>query len=476
VCQAIYFAHRRGVVHRDLKPENVMVGDAGEVYVLDWGVARVSGAVGDDDLDSDLHDIHILKEEGSQPYTRLGDLLGTPSYMSPEQLMGSTASERSDVYALGIILFEILTGRPLRPRGTTLAQLRDEASRPVLAPSFVAPHRDIPPELEEVCLSAMTLAPSERPTAQGLNEAIEAFLDGDRDMNLRRRRAQTHLEQAQARWQAAQDNDDEDQRTEAGRLVLQALSLDPDSQDARQLLVSVLTTPPQKLPVEAQQIIDDENLLLVKRQARGWFFFYATWLVTVPFVLFLVDVWEVWSFGLLLFALLWSLIGTGVMMWTRHVMPGLYASVAGALVACLAISRIVGPLILFPTLVLMAYSANILYPAAHHRRFVGIGCVTTFLAGMALELWGPSPCYVWLEDRLIVMPHMFGVNTDWSMMLVVSFLASACGLMGLMSARASKFIDEARAQIHRQTWQLQQLLPGEVATDRTTSNPSSERR
>ncbi|MGE5186546.1 MAG: serine/threonine-protein kinase, partial [Acidobacteriota bacterium] len=105
VCLAIEFAHTRGVVHRDLKPANIMVGDFGEVYVLDWGIARVAG---DDAGRGSFADIDTI--EGGA--TAAGQLLGTPGYMSPEQIRGEDVDARSDVYALGCVLFEALVGRP----------------------------------------------------------------------------------------------------------------------------------------------------------------------------------------------------------------------------------------------------------------------------------------------------------------------------------------------------------------------------
>src|SRR5207248_6263254 len=100
VCLAIDFAHSRGVVHRDLKPSNIMLGDYGEVYVIDWGIARVLGdeqnqpRCGGDEIDT--------LDEG----TKTGDLLGTPGYMAPEQVRQADVGRPSDVYALGAILFE----------------------------------------------------------------------------------------------------------------------------------------------------------------------------------------------------------------------------------------------------------------------------------------------------------------------------------------------------------------------------------
>src|SRR5262249_9756988 len=143
--------HSKGVIHRDLKPENIMVGRFGEVYVMDWGLARVLGQ-------GDLHDIRIKPQQGTEVLTtpRLeereetpdsplvtmdGAVVGTPAYMPPEQARGEiqALSPRSDVYSLGAILYHLLTGQmPYVPptarlsKYTVLARVVDGPPRPIL--------------------------------------------------------------------------------------------------------------------------------------------------------------------------------------------------------------------------------------------------------------------------------------------------------------------------------------------------------
>src|SRR5262249_44918518 len=109
VCQALEFAHARSVIHRDLKPGNIMLGDYGEVYVLDWGLVKLPGAT---DPSADP-----AADAGRTPPTRArtqrGATLGTPGYMAPEQVRGDDVDARTDVYALGAILFELLALEPL---------------------------------------------------------------------------------------------------------------------------------------------------------------------------------------------------------------------------------------------------------------------------------------------------------------------------------------------------------------------------
>ena len=109
VCQAIGYAHAKGVLHRDLKPENIMLGEFGEVLVVDWGIAKVLGRV-DRAAEAGDFDLVTSSRLGSEA-TRMGQVAGTPAYMAPEQARGEIdmLNPQSDVYALGAILYEILS-------------------------------------------------------------------------------------------------------------------------------------------------------------------------------------------------------------------------------------------------------------------------------------------------------------------------------------------------------------------------------
>src|SRR5262249_51477023 len=157
--------------------------------------------------------------------TTAGAILGTPGYMAPEQVEGSEVGPPADVYALGAILFEILTGEPLHPRGE--AALASTLDKPQQAPARRAADRTIPPELDAVCFDALALRPGERPTARELADRVQAYLDGDRDLERRRALAADHLTAARTALTSTAD----DARATAMREAGHALALDRTSSE-----------------------------------------------------------------------------------------------------------------------------------------------------------------------------------------------------------------------------------------------------
>ncbi|MGH2349876.1 MAG: BREX system ATP-binding domain-containing protein, partial [bacterium] len=139
VFQAIAFAHEHGIVHRDLKPENIVVTPAGVPKVMDFGLAR---------------------SEGRSRLTQAGMLVGTVAYMAPEQVLRGEADARSDLYSLGCVLYEVVTGRAPFTGEDPIAIISQHLQIPPVAPHWY--HAEIPPELEGIILKLMAKDPAER--------------------------------------------------------------------------------------------------------------------------------------------------------------------------------------------------------------------------------------------------------------------------------------------------------------------------
>ncbi|QDQ89458.1 Stk1 family PASTA domain-containing Ser/Thr kinase [Rhodococcus sp. WB9] len=160
VCAALDFSHRNGIVHRDVKPANVMINRAGAVKVMDFGIAR---AISD----------------ASSPMTQTAAVIGTAQYLSPEQARGEQVDARSDVYSLGCVLFEILTGEPPFKGDSPVAVAYQHVREDPQTPSVVNP--DIPRELDSVILKAMSKNPANRyQTAADMRSDLVRVLGGQR--------------------------------------------------------------------------------------------------------------------------------------------------------------------------------------------------------------------------------------------------------------------------------------------------------
>ncbi|MBX3458641.1 MAG: protein kinase [Planctomycetes bacterium] len=180
VCNAIAYAHSRGVIHRDLKPANIMLGDFGETLVLDWGLARVQGQEEKAPQRKGLAEFSpSLLQDDSSARTLDGAVLGTPAYMPPEQAKGELdkVDEKSDVYALGAILYEILSGHPPfegTNAQTVLARVLVTEPEPL---KQIAPNA--PPDLVSLADKAMARDRAQRlESAQALAREVIAFRDG----------------------------------------------------------------------------------------------------------------------------------------------------------------------------------------------------------------------------------------------------------------------------------------------------------
>jgi len=193
VCLAMDYAHARGVIHRDLKPANVMIGDFGEVCVMDWGVAKLkeiaAGVSTRAEAFGSLHDltdsapvsapgpVTSVRAETKAWQTHDGAVLGTPHYMSPEQAKGLAVDERSDLYSLGVMLYEILCGQvPFDHEDPAIVVKRVILENPKPPSSHDA---GVPPALETLVMRLLAKEPAERTLPLGAVRAhIQDYIDG----------------------------------------------------------------------------------------------------------------------------------------------------------------------------------------------------------------------------------------------------------------------------------------------------------
>lgn len=159
VCGALHVAHQNGIVHRDVKPANIAIDRHGQTKVMDFGIARAATA-------------------GAQNVTQTGMVIGTASYFSPEQAQGQPVDPRSDVYSVGVILYEMLTGRvPFRGESPVAVAYKHVSEDPPLPRSIA---RDIPPQLEAVVMKALSKNPENRyQTAEDMQRDLTRILRGE---------------------------------------------------------------------------------------------------------------------------------------------------------------------------------------------------------------------------------------------------------------------------------------------------------
>jgi serine/threonine protein kinase len=194
ICDAIDYAHSRGVLHRDLKPANILLGKFGETLIIDWGLAKIIGRT-----DVKLADkaeaeaaVHLAAEDSHFP-TLAGETLGSPPFMSPEQARGchDELTSASDIYSLGATLFAVLTGRTPVSGSKTAEVLQKVGRGEIILPSKA--NTRVPRALEAICLKAMQLKPADRyPSAGALADDLECWLD-DRSVAIYKDSASTRL-------------------------------------------------------------------------------------------------------------------------------------------------------------------------------------------------------------------------------------------------------------------------------------------
>jgi serine/threonine-protein kinase len=446
VCLAIEFAHTRGVVHRDLKPSNIMFGDFGEAYVLDWGLARITSDRPDPPSQPPVAD------DGG--HTAAGELLGTPGYMSPEQARGDQADARSDVFALGCVLFEILAGVPALPHGKA-------GIAAALATSHHRPSRcalDVPPELDDLCARATAANAADRPSARVLADKLQEFLDGDHDLARRRELAAELVASATTALAAG---DTEEARARATREAARALALDPESQRAQEVLAGLLVPAPKQIPAEALAEADLERARTRQAVFRIASHGYLI-LVAIAFGLLLLPLHRVWPVLVTASVSLGSWIIARRL--SRQVVHGRSAWYLALLVssACqLAMAGLLfGPLLVMPILMVGSIAAFLSQPSEFHARVSVVALTAPLVVLLGLELAGVLPRSIDFSGPAVLLRSWVIDFTPFTTAVIYGLaIATQLAITVALSIRTMRAQREAQNAVHAQTWHLQQLVP-----------------
>jgi eukaryotic-like serine/threonine-protein kinase len=444
VCRAVDFAHARDVVHRDLKPGNIVLGEYGEVYVLDWGVARVLGDAAGGVITADIDTL-----EGTAP---AGHVLGTPGYMAPEQLQRPEVERAADVYSLGAILFELLAGEPLHPRATAIESTLSRGT--VTSPAARRPDRAIAPELDALCTAMLVGEPKLRPTARRCAESIEEFLDGDRDLERRRTMAIDLVWQARAAYDAGL-------RTDAMRAASRALALDPGAAGAAELVTRLMLEPPREPPPELREMIrrtDAEGVSQHARSAIPGYLLIAGFLPIIiwngvlswPLVLGSTAIALALAFGA------WRLVHAPD---RSYAWMSLYMGGNALMLAVL--SRLAGSFTFVAALAVFVTMSTITYPALLRRPWVVIAMgAGGFLIPIGLEALGAiPPTWMLVEGGMRLSSAAVRTDRPSAIVSLVLAITATVVMAGLLSAKLARANRDAQHRLVIQAWHLRQLLP-----------------
>ncbi len=449
VCRAVHFAHVHGVVHRDLKPANVMVGQFGEVYVLDWGIARVAD-----------EDEGVAKAGGITTLdgkTVAGALIGTPGYMAPEQIeRAGQVTFAADVYAVGAMLFEVLAGEPLHRRG--MPALTQTVFGVDGSPTKRSASREIPPELDELCVAALATDPVERPPIEAIATGIQRYLDGDRDLEHRRALAAIELASAHAAFASG----DEARRADAIRAAGRALALDPKSHDAATLIGSIMLQPPSQPPPRLAAVLAESDARVQRRQGRA----AAVALVAVVLFLGAVAVDGVHDRALLAGIAIYAT-AIAVLAWSasrRDVRRGeMWIVVVGNAMLAALLSRLFGSLIVTPVVTCIMAVSLTSYPyLMRHSRVVIAMLVVSWLAPVVLEQAGViSETWRVEGGRIVSLSSILDIGGQPTAMLLIGANLMSIVVIGVFANALARSRHAAQREVEIQAWHLRHLLPPE---------------
>jgi eukaryotic-like serine/threonine-protein kinase len=472
VCLAVAFAHARGVVHRDLKPANVILGEFGEVYVLDWGVAKLVGVpdVESESASDEAESDAPVRDETLGVQTAAGSILGTLGYMAPEQLRGDTelVGPCSDIYALGTMLFELVTLEPLHPRtspnATVTSTLQGADAR--------LSTRDTPwgsvPELDGISVRATTMDPEQRfESARQMHESIERFLDGDRDLEKRRELAREHMRAAEESLRKAKEDPSQEtaERTRAVRELNSALALDPSDRSALRSMIEVLLESSDHLPKEAEEELEASRRGMRSRSARAAAMGFLACFCLDPLLAWMGI--RSWTALVVMGIPLVTIVAYAFYLSRRPLHSAWAYALLGFLAASVAASTVplFGPFVLVPSIMVACMLPIAVSTRADRSKrslllvFGAVGLVVPF----ALQFLGVLPAsYAFSGGVITIQP--WAVNFPGSSVALL-LLAEALAVLivpMLVIGRSIDALVSAERRVFAQAWTLRQLMPDEA--------------
>jgi serine/threonine protein kinase len=461
ICLTIDYAHSRGVLHRDLKPANVMFGDFGEVYLIDWGVAKLNADEADVPLSSAGASVVAPGDE-----TQVGSALGTPAYMAPEQLAGAPIDARADVFSLGALLFEILTLEPLFDETTIAARVRGTHATWDARPSVRAPALQVPPEFDRICVRATAEDVHKRfASARSLHDAIEAYLGGERDLGLRQRLAAEHF----ARAEAARVGDPETALREVNR----ALALAPGDSRGLELLVELLRATPDAVERAKKDVVSETIERLRRAQPLGALLFVAPWVTVYPAMIAMRGYSNPWL--ALAPPVAWILTAITILVDNKQGTQDKVIYPTVTLMAAVATTTLVfGPLFVLPALAATTIGNHILVASRHLRAISVVMVCATVVVPTLLAGLGIHDVYQFESETTFALSSVFKRLHPGNL----SVMLTTIDLIMLMSAAlfAGQFRDEierARSANVLFAWQLSKLLPTAPSNAGVTSQPAA---
>ena len=461
MCLALDYAHKRGVVHRDLKPDNIMLGDFGEIYVLDWGIAQLQQTQAGEALE--------VERSGESGTTHVP--VGTPAYMAPEQVACTDIDARTDVYALGAILFEALTGRVLRDTNDVRKALQ-MALLPCPRPSAVAKDREIPPELDEACALALAVDMKNRlPSVRALADYVQRYLDGDRDLELRLERSREHMTNAMLLLETATLPMDETRRREAAQEVTRALALDPENRQAQALLIELMLEPPSEMPNQVRSKLAVQKAKRTRAVALSASVAYGLAAIAMLLWTILADVRIAEGVVFGIGGVCIGLATIGAFQVARSSIPTdrlLLATFVTSTISIIVMARSLAPTILAPIMLATNCFGFILVSSPRVRRAVIGGSIITPLLLWLADYFNPTT--VISGDTVTITSRLYEGAGAGSLYAAAPFVVPVLiGMFAISFTRVIERMEENGTQVELQRWRLRQLLPRGVGSMLTLS-------